>query len=33
MAIRESISDATRTSHRKLDLALSRLDLAIPIYY
>lgn len=33
MAIRETISDATRTSHRKLDLALSSLDLAIPVYY
>jgi heme oxygenase len=33
MAIRETISDATRTSHRKLDVALSRLDLSIPLYY
>jgi heme oxygenase len=33
MAIREIISEATRTSHRKLDLALSSLDLGRPDYY
>jgi heme oxygenase len=33
MAIREIISEATRRSHGRLDVALSRLDLAIPVYY
>lgn len=33
MAIREIISEATRTSHRRLDLALSSLDLGRPDYY
>lgn len=33
MAIREIISEATRTSHRTLDLALSSLDLGRPGYY
>lgn len=29
----DTIRDATRTSHSRLDIALSRLDLAIPLYY
>jgi len=33
MAIREIISEATCTSHRRLDLALSSLDLGRPGYY
>lgn len=33
MAIREIISEATRTSHSRLDLALSSLDLGRPGYY
>ncbi len=33
MAIRETISDATRTSHRRLDLAMSSLDVGRPDYY
>lgn len=32
-AIRDVISEATQTSHGRLDIALSRLDLAIPVYY
>jgi heme oxygenase len=32
-AIRDLICEATRTSHSRLDIALSRLDLAIPVYY
>ncbi|CAN5333971.1 biliverdin-producing heme oxygenase [soil metagenome] len=33
IAIRQIISEATRTSHGRLDVALARLDLAIPVYY
>jgi heme oxygenase len=33
MTIREMICEATRASHGRLDVALSRLDLAIPLYY
>ena len=32
-AIWDMIREATRTSHSRLDIALSRLDIAIPIYY
>lgn len=32
-AIWDIIREATRTSHGRLDVALSRLDLAIPVYY
>lgn len=32
-AIRDIICDATRTSHRRLDTALARLNLAVPLYY
>lgn len=33
MTIRDTISDATRSSHRRLDLAMSSLDLGRPDYY
>lgn len=32
-AIWDMIREATRTSHSRLDVALSRLDIAIPLYY
>lgn len=32
-AIWDMIREATRTSHSRLDIALSRLDIAIPLYY
>ena len=32
-AIWDIIREATRTSHSRLDVALSRLDIAIPLYY
>lgn len=32
-AIWDIIREATRTSHSRLDVALARLDLAIPLYY
>jgi len=32
-AIRDIVSDATQTSHRRLDAALARLDLSVPLYY
>ena len=32
-AIWDMIREATRTSHSRLDIALSRLGIAIPIYY
>ena len=32
-AIWDTIREATQTSHSRLDVALAKLDLAIPLYY